>query len=55
MIVDNRPISYDPDLVYDWPSGLWIADDGRGGARWKNNLIVIAQNDDGDGRIWVSE
>jgi len=50
----DRPEDYDPTLVYDWEEDDWVVDDGRGGARFKNTLIIIAQNDDGVGRVFVS-
>jgi len=52
---ESRPETYEVSSVWDEETSAWVADDGRGGARLKNNLIIIAQNDDGDGRIFVSE
>jgi len=52
--IEDRPEVYDPSLVYDELTETWVADDGRGGARYRNTFLVIAQNDDGAGRVFVS-
>lgn len=40
----NRPFDYDGDKVFDpdvGEEGEWIANDGRGGGRYKSRIVVV--------------
>ena len=50
----NRPASYDKTKVYDEATQTWITSDSRGGSRFRNQLIVMAKQDDGNAKIYFS-
>ena len=52
--VDDRPVDYDKTKVYDEVTQSWITDDSRGGSRYRNQLIVMAKQDDGNAKIYFS-
>jgi hypothetical protein len=46
----DRPITYDPDLF--WSGTTYNAIEVSGGGRYKNNVVVIGENDVGQGLIY---
>ena len=44
--IADRPVSYDPDMVWDETSATWVVNDARGGGRYSSRLVVI--NDQGE-------
>ncbi len=51
----NRPPIYDKTKVWDEISRSWISNDGRGGGRFREQLIAIGQQADGNSKIFVSD
>lgn len=49
---DTRPVAYDETLIWDEETGAWIAADGSGGSRYQTQLVVVGQNDTGQGVIY---
>jgi len=49
---ESRPETYDGSLVWDEDAGAWIDVNCSGGSRYQENLVVIGQNDDGEGVIY---
>lgn len=48
---ENRPVGYDADKVWDEVTGTWITNDGRGGGRYQNQIIVVSDQ----GQIYFGE
>jgi hypothetical protein len=39
---EDRPESYDPDLVWDEGTESWISVDARGGSRYQVQIVVVS-------------
>jgi len=50
----SRSSSYDKTKVYDEATQTWITADSRGGSRFRNQLIVMAKQDDGNAKLYYS-
>jgi hypothetical protein len=48
---ETRPIAYDPELFWDEDAGTWTGVDA-GGSRYKMQVVVVGQNDIGEGVIY---
>lgn len=51
----SRAASYDKTKVYDEATQTWIISDSRGGSRFRNQLIVMAKQDDGNAKLFYSD
>lgn len=47
---EDRPGTYDEDKVWDEATETWVSNDGRGGARYQNQIIIINEQ----GQIYFS-
>lgn len=54
---DARPDDYDPDLYWDEDNGVWSIPviTVAGGGRYQSQLVVIGQDDTGNGVIYYGE
>lgn len=48
----NRFEDYDATLIWDEENSVWIAADGSGGSRYQSQLVIVGQDDFGDGVIY---
>ncbi len=50
--IDDRPPTYDPDASWDEDTGAWVSLEVYGGDIYKINLVIIGQDDNGNGVIY---
>jgi hypothetical protein len=51
---EERPDDYNPDLYWDEENGTWSETviTAAGGGRYKEQLVAVGQDDDGNGVIY---
>jgi hypothetical protein len=50
----DRPVSYDPDKVWDEETKAWVTVDGRGGSRFSDIIVAFGRNNSGNCDIFVN-
>jgi hypothetical protein len=52
---DDRPVDYDEDKYFDITTETWVSEEvAVGGGRYQTQLVVIGQNDTGQGVVYYS-